>query len=87
MIKIDHAAGVMEVSPLFGWREDAFTATVAPASERWANRSPLERAVTALIYPHVFPSERQFLDLNTFRMTYGTFDWRLNDLTGGVPDR
>jgi hypothetical protein len=85
-VKIDRAEGVMEVSPLFGWRQEVFTATDDPASQRWANRSPLERAVTALIYPHVFPSERQFLELNTFRMTYSTFDWRLNDLTGGVPN-
>jgi len=85
-VKIDRAAGVMEVSPLFGWRQDAFAVTGDASSERWANRSPLERAVTALVYPFVFPSERQFLELNTFRMTYGTFDWRLNDLTGGVPN-
>jgi len=75
-----------KVSPLFGWRQDAFAVTGDASSERWANRSPLERAVTALVYPFVFPSERQFLELNTFRMTYGTFDWRLNDLTGGVPN-
>jgi hypothetical protein len=39
-----------------------------------------------MAYPHLFSSEREFLDANTFRMEYGTFDWRLNDLTGGLPN-
>ena len=46
----------------------------------WANRAPVERAVAAMIYPHVFPGEREVLALNTFRVTYTEFDWGLNDL-------
>ena len=48
-------------------------------------RSPIERALVALISPALFPSERAFLSRNTFRLRYRDFDWRLNDLTGGRP--
>ena len=48
-------------------------------------RSPIERALVALISPALFPSERAFLTRNTFRLRYRDFDWRLNDLTGGRP--
>jgi hypothetical protein len=38
------------------------------------------------VTPHVFPSERDFLAAGMFRMVYGQFDWRLNDLAGrGTP--
>lgn len=83
--RIDRANALVEVTPLFSWREDVFVRTFAGAGEMWANRSPLERAVVAMSYPHLFPSEREFLALNTFQMKFGTYDWRLNDLTGGAP--
>ena len=37
-----------------------------------------------MAYPHLFPSEREFLALNTWQMMFGEYDWRLNDLTGGA---
>ena len=40
-----------------------------------------------MAYPHRFPSEREFLALNTFQLKFGAYDWRLNDLTGGAPIR
>ena len=85
-VKVDRAQGTLEVSPLFGWRQDAFIASFASASPMWSDRAPIERAIAAMISPHLFPSEREFLALGTFRMSYGQFDWRLNDLTGGVPE-
>jgi len=85
-IRIDQAQGTVEVTPLISWREEQFVQSFASAGHMWADRSPVERAVAAMVYPHVFASERECLALNTFRMTFGTFDWRLNDLTGGVPD-
>ena len=48
----------------------------------YATRSPLERAVLALIDPLLVPSEAEFLRKNTFRMAFHDFDWQLNDLTG-----
>ncbi len=85
--RIDRANGVVEVTPLFSWREALFVQATAAGGDMWANRSPLERALMALAYPHRFPSEREFLALNTFQMKFGAYDWRLNDLTGGAPIR
>jgi hypothetical protein len=87
VFRIDRPNAVVEVTPLFSWREAAFVQAPATGGEMWANRSPLERALMALAYPHRFPSEREFLALNTFQMKFGAYDWRLNDLTGGAPIR
>jgi hypothetical protein len=85
--RIDRANGIVEVTPLFSWREAVFVQAPAAGGDMWANRSPLERALMVLAYPHRFPSEREFLALNTFQMKFGAYDWRLNDLTGGAPIR
>ena len=87
VVKLDRENGVVEVSPLFSWREAAFIQPYSSGGEMWANRSPLERALMTMSYPHRFASEREFLALNTFRMSFGPYDWRLNDLTGGAPPR
>jgi len=86
-LRIDRETGIVEVSPLFSWREAQMVAAPGAGGEMWANRSPLERALMTLAYPHRFPSEREFLALNTFQMKFGSYDWRLNDLTGGAPAR
>lgn len=85
--RINRTSNVVEVTPLFSWREAQFVAGFSTGGEMWANRSPLERALMTMSYPHLFPSEREFLALNTFTMTFGAYDWRLNDLTGGAPPR
>jgi hypothetical protein len=85
-VHVDPARDLVELSPLIGWQEGAFVRTFAPADDRWAARGPIERAVAAMVYPHVFDREREVLDRNTFRTTYGEFDWRLNDLTGRDSD-
>lgn len=85
--KLDRDAKVLEVTPIVSWREPVFVSTFAGRGEAmWANRTPIERAAAAMIYPHLFSTEKEFLAANAFRMQYGTFDWRLNDLTGGVPE-
>lgn len=83
-VRLDLTSNLVEVSPLFGWQEEAFVKSFAsaPGAERWANRSPIERAVAAMVYPHVFNREQAMLAENTFRLEYGEFDWRLNDLAG-----
>jgi hypothetical protein len=83
--RIDFQAGTLTVTPLFSWREAPVVATFGAPGERWMNRSPLERAVVSLAYPHLFQRERDFLAQNTFRMAFGEYDWRLNDLTGRFP--
>ncbi len=84
--KVDRAQNVVTVSPMFGWRQEAFIASFAKLGERWVNRSAIEQALLGMAAPKMFPSEREFLLQNTFQLKYGAFDWRLNDLTGGVPN-
>jgi hypothetical protein len=74
------------VSPLFGWRQDAFIESFERTGDAWPTRTPIEKALVGLAAPKLFASEREFLLQNTFQLTYGAFDWRLNDLTGGVPN-
>jgi hypothetical protein len=85
---LDRGTGALEVTPLLSWRGPHFIASfaTAPGSEMWANRSPIERAIVAMAYPHLLPSEKEVLAQNSFRMSFGEYDWRLNDLTGGIPE-
>lgn len=85
-LKVDRAANALVVSPLFGWRQDAFIASFAKAGERYVSRTPLEQAIAGMAAPFLFQSERDFLQQNTFQLKYGPYDWRLNDLTGGIPN-
>ena len=82
IVFVDAANGVLSVSPLFSWREQAFVdAFAVRAAGDFANRSPLERAVLGLIGPNVVRSEESFLKGNAFKMAFHDFDWGLNDLT------
>jgi uncharacterized protein DUF547 len=79
----DATANKMTVSSIFSWRERDFVAAYADkAPERFAERSPVERAIIAFVQPKLLTTEREFLDKNTFQLAYRPFDWRLNDLTG-----
>jgi Protein of unknown function, DUF547 len=80
--RIDAVNDQLSVSPLFSWRESAFIASFADkAHEIFKQRSPIERAVLALIQPYLLTTEAQFLEKNTFKMVFHQFDWRLNDLS------
>jgi len=84
LVRIEPDDGEVSVTPLFSWREALFTAAYADqADPRFAGRSPLERAIVALMLPHLLPGERAFVTANTFRVSFHEYDWRLNDLTGG----
>jgi len=83
LVQVDAGNNQLSVNPMFSWRETLFTRTLANrAPEIYAARSPLERAVLALIEPLIVPNEAEFLRKNEFRMVFHDFDWRLNDLTG-----
>ncbi len=83
LVRVDMTNNALSVSPVFSWREDVFVKSGAgKAPSVYATRSPLERAVLALIDPLVVPTEAAFLKQNQFRMVFHDFDWRLNDLTG-----
>ena len=84
-VRLDQLAQEVRVSPIFGWRQDEFVASYAEHGWADSGRTPLERAVLTAIGPKLFPSERTFLDQNAFTLQYHSFDWRLNDLTGGRP--
>jgi hypothetical protein len=81
---IDEATNTVTVTPLVSWRQADFVSAYASGADaRFATRSPIERAVVALAWPSLLTHEREFLEANQFRMKFETFDWRLNDLTGG----
>jgi hypothetical protein len=80
-VRVDRVANRVSVTPLFSWREADFVAAYAAAADpMFATRSPIERAILALIDSHLFPSERAFLRENRFELRFHEFDWRLNDL-------
>ncbi len=82
LVHVDIANAVVSVSPIFSWREPMFIEQYADkAAPVFASRSPLERAVMALVTPLAVRSEADFLEQNRFRMAFHDFDWRLNDLT------
>ena len=83
MVFVDISNEVLSVNPLFSWREAVFSQSLASrAPAIYASRSPLEKAVLALIDSQLVRSEAEFLRKNTFRMVFHDFDWKLNDLTG-----
>lgn len=85
-IKVDPPQSALTVSPLFGWRQDAFVASFQKDGAFLSGRSPIEQAIVGMVLPKLFTTEREFLKQNTFQLKYGVFDWRLNDLTGGIPN-
>ena len=84
MLKVDRGTGEVSTTALVSWHEAEFVAAYAgKAGERYASRSPIERALIAFVSPHLLPLEKEFIDENKFKVTFQPFDWRLNDLTGG----
>jgi uncharacterized protein DUF547 len=82
-LSVDHDADTIAVSSVFSWREKEFAAKYADAAPpSFASRSPIERAVIALLQPKLLTIERDVLSRNTFHLVYIPFDWTLNDLTG-----
>ena len=81
--QLDHEGGKMAVSSIFSWHEKEFADAFgdkAPAAV--ANRSPIERAAVAFVFPKLLSAERDMIEKNTFQVVYKPFDWTLNDLTG-----
>jgi hypothetical protein len=87
VVKIDALNNQVSLSPLFSWREPVFVAALADkAHPVFKERSALERAALALIQPYLLTTEAEFLEKNTFKVIFHTFDWRLNDLSNRPPD-
>jgi Protein of unknown function, DUF547 len=86
LLDIDESSGAVTVTPIVSWRQADFIAAYAStAAARFAERSPVEKALLAFIYSNMLPHEREFLERNQFRVQFAQFDWRLNDLSGGRP--
>jgi hypothetical protein len=84
LYRLDRLANTLSVTPILSWRETEFAAAYADKADAvFAQRSPLERAVVALVTPHLLPSEKEFIRQNAWKMAFLEMDWRLNDLTGG----
>jgi hypothetical protein len=82
-VDINKQANEVRVSSIFSWRQKEFSAAYADKSDTlFASRSPIERAVLALVSPRLLTTEREFLEPNQFKVVYIPFDWSLNDLTG-----
>jgi hypothetical protein len=82
-VQIDAESGRVGASPIFSWREKEFSAVYADkAPAAIANRSPIERAVIAFVYPKLLNAEKDLIARNAFQVAYNPFDWTLNDLTG-----
>lgn len=83
LVFVDMANDRVSVSPLFSWREAQFSRALADrAPAIYSSRSPIERAVMALIDPLLVRTEADYVHKNTFRLVFHDFDWKLNDLTG-----
>ena len=82
-IEVDRSGNKVVITPIFSWREKEFVAAYGgTASQAFSSRSPLERAALAFVDPRLLTIEREFLEKNEFQVTFRTFDWTLNDLTG-----
>lgn len=79
--RIDTLTGQITVSAIVGWHEDEFIAAYGGSPPaRFAQRSPIERAILALADPVLLPSEREFVEKGQFKVVYREFDWALNEL-------
>ena len=87
MYRLDRVTNTLSVTPIMSWREADFVAAFDkpddPALKNMQQRSPIERAIIAFVWPHLLPSERDFVQKNEFKVAFLEMDWRLNDLTGG----
>ena len=62
LVFVDAANERLSVNPLFSWREATFVKGLAdPAKAIYESRSPLERAVLAMIDPLLVPNEAESL--------------------------
>ena len=87
MYRLDRLTNTLWVTPIVSWREADFVAAYDkpddPALKSMQQRSPVERAIVAFVWPQLLPSEREFVQKNEFKVAFLEMDWRLNDLTGG----
>lgn len=83
LYRLDRGTNTVWVSSILSWHEAEFIAAYDRNDPKFAQRSPVERAVVAFLMPQLLPSEKEFVQKNEWKMAFLEMDWRLNDLTGG----
>ena len=83
MYRLDRLTNTIHVTPIISWHEAGFVASYDKQDPKFAQLSPIERAVIAFITPSLLPSEKEFVQKNEWKMAFMDLDSRLNDLTGG----
>jgi hypothetical protein len=82
LYRVDHLTNTINVTPIVSWHEAEFVAAYDKNDAKFAQRSPIERAVIAFLLPSLLPSEKEFVQKNEWKMAFMPMDWQLNDLTG-----
>jgi hypothetical protein len=83
MYKLDRLTNSIAITPIMSWHEAEFVAAYDKNDPKFAQRSPIERAIIAFVTPSLLPSEKEFVQKNEWKMSFMELDSRLNDLTGG----
>jgi hypothetical protein len=83
LYRLDRVTNTISITPIVSWHDAEFIAAYDKNDAKFAQRSPIERAVIAFITPSLLPSEKEFVQKNEWKMAFMEMDWRLNDLTGG----
>jgi Protein of unknown function, DUF547 len=83
MYKLDRLTNSIAITPIMSWHEADFVAAYDKNDPKFAQRSPIERAIITFITPSLLPSEKEFVQKNDWKMSFMDLDSRLNDLTGG----
>jgi hypothetical protein len=82
-VQVDRDQNRLNASAIFSWREQDFVSAYGSvAKEPFQERSGIERAVLAFVWPRLLTTEKDFLAKNEWQMAYKPYDWALNDLTG-----
>jgi hypothetical protein len=83
MYRLDRVTGTINITPVVSWHDAEFIAAYDKNDAKFAQRSPIERAIIAFISPSLLPSEKEFVQKNEWKVVFLPMDWHLNDLTGG----
>jgi hypothetical protein len=83
LYRLDRLTNTISITPMVSWHDAEFIAAYDKNDAKFAQRSPIERAVIAFIMPSLLPSEKELVLKNEWKMAFMEMDWRLNDLTGG----
>ena len=81
---MDRSAGQVSTSPILSWHEELRGGDDKNSGGLFASRSPRARADRLRAAASAVRREKEFIQKNDFKVT--TFDWRLNDLSGGRVD-